>query len=103
MGFRQEFANLCPPALIYFIVSTFALVMCILQNLGSRNGCKIGLLVLRGNPLIMIIIKMIFILIWTWILSLICRAGYVNISWFLILAPFILMLIVASMVMQNSF
>lgn len=102
MSFRRQFSNLCPPALIYFIISMFALVVCIMQNLGNPHGCKIGSLMIRGNPFIMIIMKVIFILFWTWVLALICRAGYVGISWFLVLGPFILMLLMASLIVQNN-
>jgi len=80
----------------------FALVVCIMQNLGNPNGCKIGSLMIRGNPLLMIIMKIIFILFWTWVLALICRAGYVGISWLLILGPFILMLMMAMVIVQNK-
>ena len=103
MGFRRQFSNLCPPALIYFLVSMFALVVCIMQNLGNRDGCQIGSLYVRGSPMLMVVLKIIFILFWTWILSLICRAGYVGISWFLVLAPFILKLMMASLIVQNTF
>jgi hypothetical protein len=102
MSFRQQFSNLCPPALIYFVVSMFAVLVCILQNLGSKHGCKIGTMMIKGNPIIMLLFKIIFILFWTWILSLICKAGYVGISWLLILAPFILMLFMALLIIQNA-
>ena len=101
MSFKHQFSNLCPPALIYFVVSMFALVVCVMQNLGNRNGCKIGSLMIKGDPLMLLICKIVFILFWTWILSLICRAGYVGISWLLILAPFIIMLLMPSLVIQN--
>uniref|UniRef100_A0A6C0HSW1 Uncharacterized protein n=1 Tax=viral metagenome TaxID=1070528 RepID=A0A6C0HSW1_9ZZZZ len=102
MSFRHQFSNLCPPALIYFVVSMIAVLVCIMQNLGSKNGCKIGSMMIKGNPIMMLVFKIIFILFWTWILSLICKAGYVGISWLLILAPFILMLFMALLIIQNA-
>lgn len=102
MGFRKQFSNLCGPALFYFLISMIAVIICILQNIGNRNGCVIGNTNIRGNTFIMFLFKIIFILFWTWVLALICRAGYVGLSWFLVLFPFILMVLISLLIIENQ-
>jgi H+/Cl- antiporter ClcA len=46
------------------------------------------------------IVKIIYILFWTWILNLICKDGHTGIAWFLVLLPFILLFIMISMAMM---
>lgn len=102
MGFKREFSNLCGPALFYFLLSMIAVIICILQNLGNRNKCKIGGLNIKGNTFMIFLVKIIFILFWTWVLALICRAGYKGLSWVLVLFPFIMMFFVSLLVVQNQ-
>ena len=102
MGFKREFSNLCDPALFYFLVSMIAVILCILQNIGNRRSCKVGNMNIKGNKFVIFLVKIIFILFWTWVLSLICRAGYKGISWFLVLFPFIMMVLVSLLVVVNQ-
>ena len=37
------------------------------------------------------IFKFFFVVVWTYVLNMICKAGYTNISWFFVLLPFIIM------------
>jgi len=37
--------------------------------------------------------KVIFILIWTWFLNFLCSKGYQSISWFLVLIPYIFIIL----------
>jgi hypothetical protein len=40
--------------------------------------------------MLVFIVKLIYIFFWTWILNLMCKDGHSEISWFLVLLPFIL-------------
>lgn len=102
MGFKKQFSNLCGPALFYFLVSMISVILCILQNIGNRNKCKIGNMNIKGNKFFIFLIKIIFILFWTWVLSLICRAGYRGVSWFLVLFPFIMMVLLSLLIVENQ-
>ena len=95
--------KLCTPAMIYLGISTIALIVMILQNsiyndnmnsfcLGSYS-CTVSSIVL------LFIVKIIYILFWTWILNLICNAGASGVAWFLVLLPFILMFILLGLLM----
>lgn len=95
MGLRKQFSNLCGPALFYFLIAMISIFLCILGNIGNSHGCVVGSMTVKGSPFIIFLVKIIFVLFWTWILALICRAGYTWISWLLVLFPFIMMVLIA--------
>jgi len=70
-------AKLCAPAMLYLGVSV---VMLILAFIGSFS---IGT----------IIMKVIFIGLWTWFLNFLCKKGYTSISWFLVLLPYVFLIL----------
>ena len=47
-----------------------------------------------------ILVKAIFVLIWTWFLNFLCSKGYGGISWFLVLLPFIMIIVVLVLGME---
>jgi hypothetical protein len=47
------------------------------------------------------LVKIVYILFWTWILNLICKDGHTGIAWFLVLIPFILLFVIMGLVMVN--
>ena len=102
MSFPKSLKDLCSPAALYFIVSIFALLMILFQNLGNSNSYHMGNFSCRvPSTTLIFIIKLIYILFWTWILNLICKDGHTGISWLLVLFPFILFFILIGMIMIN--
>jgi len=95
MKLAKQFSKLCTPAMLYFVLSAIALVLMGLQNMNGDHhryclgsySCEV-----ENMPGIFIF-KLIYILFWTWVLNLICKAGYKGISWFLVLLPFILLFV----------
>jgi len=86
--------NLCTPAMIYLVISMAAIAVMVLQNLGSSNTYNMGPYSVDVTSTVLIfVVKIIYVLFWTWVLNLICDAGASSISWFLLLFPFILMFI----------
>jgi hypothetical protein len=73
----MKMPKICMPALVYLILSVISLLMMIF------NDFKV----------VATLINIIFIVIWTWILNLICSAGYEWLSWVLVLLPFVIMLV----------
>ena len=60
------------------------------MNLGHNNKLVLGNYSMNVvNTTLIFVIKLIFILFWTWILNLICKDGYEVISWILVFLPFI--------------
>lgn len=92
--------SLCTPAMVYLGISTLFLVVVYFQNVGNINIYCIGTQSCNVSNISMIfIIKVIYILFWTWLLNLICSAGSPSIAWFLVLLPFILMFIMLAMML----
>ena len=102
MAFPKSIKELCSPAAVYFIISILSLVAILFQNLGNSNSYHVGNFSCRvPSTSIIFIIKLIYILFWTWILNLICKDGHTGISWLLVLFPLILFFVIISIVMLN--
>jgi hypothetical protein len=102
MAFPKTLKELCTPSAVYFIVSIVSLIMILFQNLGNSSSYHIGNFSCRvPSTILVFIIKLIYILFWTWILNLICKDGHTGISWFLVLFPFILFFVLIGMIMIN--
>jgi hypothetical protein len=103
MAFPKSLKELCSPAALYFIMSIFSLLMILFQNLGNSNSYHMGNFSCRvPSTTLIFIIKLIYILFWTWILNLICKDGHTGISWLLVLFPFILFFILIGIIMINT-
>ena len=99
----KRLKELCNPALFYFIISVIALVVSALQNVGRKNTYVLGGLTRRvPNTALVFLVKIVYILFWTWILNLICKDGHTGIAWFLVLIPFILLFVIMGMVLVNN-
>lgn len=89
MGFSLN--NLCTPAYVYLVISVISVIIMGFQNYGNSKiyclgdySCEVG------STAIIFGIKVMVVLLWTWILNLICKEGFPGISWFLVLLPFLL-------------
>ena len=47
-----------------------------------------------ANTSMIFMIKIVFVVAWTWFLDILCCRGYENLSWFILLLPYIFLLIV---------
>jgi hypothetical protein len=103
MAFPKKLKELCTPALVYFIVSVVSMTVVLLQNIGNKNSYTLGSFTCRvPNTALIFIMKLIYVLFWTWILNLICKDGNTAISWILVLVPFILLFIILGLIMMNK-
>lgn len=71
---------LCSPALLYFVLAIVSIIVLVVSHI----------------PLLIIMIKLVFILAWTWMLNFFCRKGYTNVSWAFVITPFIVMVILVA-------
>lgn len=91
MAFPRKISSLCAPALFYFVVAIISLIWGIWTNLNNNKKIVLGKYSMNViNTTLVFVIKLTFILLWTWILNLICRDGYPVISWILVFLPFII-------------
>jgi hypothetical protein len=103
MAFPRSLNELCSPALFYFVISIVGLLLILFQNVGNKNSYNLGNFSCRvPNTMMVFVIKIIYIVFWTWILNLICKDGYKTISWLLVLLPWILMFMIVGMIMMNK-
>jgi hypothetical protein len=45
-------------------------------------------------------VKVVYIMFWTWVLNLMCKDGHTGIAWFLVLLPFVLLFVILGSVMM---
>jgi len=94
MAFPKRLKDLCSPAQFYFILSIIGFFFVLFQNIGNRHEFHLaGYKTQVPSTILVFILKLIYILFWTWILNLICKDGKSEIAWFLVLIPFIIIFI----------
>jgi ABC-type Na+ efflux pump permease subunit len=73
----MEFKELCTPAKIYLVLAVLACIIALYHHV----------------DIIAVLIKLIFAFIWTYILSWLCKKGLSKVAWFLVLLPYILIVL----------
>lgn len=92
LNYLKTVPKLCVPAKIYLGISALVIISILLQNImNSFNIYTLGTASYRVlNTPIIFIIKVVYVVFWTWVLQLICKAGYTNLSWILVLLPIVM-------------
>jgi len=88
MNYGKLFRSLCTPAQVYFTLSTLSILGLLLQNTNPYRY-RVGMYstsIPHHNGLFFVF-KILYVLIWTYILQELCKHGYKGISWFLVLLP----------------
>lgn len=100
-AFPKRLKDLCLPARVYFIVSIVALIIMLFQNLGNSRVYRLGIFTKKVSSTVLIfLMKLIYILFWTYVLNLICKDGHSSLSWFLVLLPFVLFFVLLALMMM---
>ena len=73
----KDFSKLCTPAKIYFAIAVIATIIALFS----------------GLTIMAAFMKLVFAFIWTFVLSWLCDKGYTSLSWFLVLLPYIIILL----------
>ena len=92
-GMSNTLKKLCMPSYIYFIFSMLVLVIAVIFLFSGLNVFCEGKGCTPGTVILMILLKFIFIVFWTWLLNVICKGGASFFSWFLVLFPFVLIIV----------
>jgi len=91
MTFKNTIAKLCTPSYLYLVVSVFGIILLAIQNYGNTKKYCVGKFsCIVPSTILMFIFKIGFVAFWTFILDVLCKSGYINVSWILVLLPFIL-------------
>ena len=94
MKLVKTLKELCTPAFIYFTLSMFTLIVIVVQNIMKNGEFCVGHLSCPSSnvmKLMVLSVEILYIVFWTWILTLICKSGYKSIAWAIVLFPFVLM------------
>ena len=103
MKYFKDFKSLCTPASIYLFINVIIFVSIAVQNFGNTTKYCVGQYRCQvPNTFSMFLFKAVYILFWTFVLNAICKAGYKEVSWFMVLLPIILLFIIIGMVILNS-
>lgn len=103
-NYKLDFKKLCTPSLIYFVISLIALVLMGIQNINGKSdslclgnyNCNVG------SKLLVFILYSVYIIFWTFIFDLMCKAGYSELSWFIVLIPFILFFLLLALIIYKT-
>jgi len=98
----KTFDKLCPPAKFYFVISSISYILILLQNIGNSNKFTLGMYSSHhSNPGLFLIIQALYIVLWTWLLNIICKINP-GISWVIVLFPYILFFLMLGMVLFSG-
>jgi hypothetical protein len=104
MAFPKKLKELCTPAFLYFSLAMLGVLVSVVQNLGNSRRYNLGMLSARvPSTFLVFVVKIIYILFWTWVLNLMCKDGHKEIAWFLVLIPFILLFLLMGSMMGGSY
>jgi hypothetical protein len=100
--FAKDFKNLCTPAFMYLFISVVIFIAIAIQNFGNTTKYCVGAFECElPNTFIIFVFKAIYILFWTFILNSLCKAGYREVSWFLVLLPLLLLFVILGLIIMT--
>lgn len=77
MNLQTTFKELCTPAKIYFAIALLSAIFVL------SRGVSFGV----------VFVRFLFGILWTFILGWLCKKGYTSLSWFLVLLPYVVLLL----------
>lgn len=99
----KSFKDLCTPSAVYLALSLVSMALLIFQNMGNQRELCVGNFECNVESTTMVfVVKVLYVMFWTWVLDLICKSGHTKIAWFLLLLPFVLMFILIGLYMLNQ-
>lgn len=94
--------NLCTPAYVYLTISLITIFVISMQNAGNVDKYCLGHLSCNvPSTTLIFLIKILYVLFWTWVLNLICDSGLPMLSWFLVLFPLVLSFVLIAYMMMD--
>jgi len=76
--------KLCTPAFVYLVLGVLSILVAFAYGFG----------------LFAILAKVVLILVWTWFLNYLCIKNLVGLSWFLVILPYVVLLVSVLMAMD---
>jgi hypothetical protein len=95
MDVVNKVRSLCTPAFVFFVISVLSLFVMIFQNIENTNRYCFGNVSCNvANTSMIFIVKIIMIVVWTWLLEVLCSRGYEKVAWFILLLPYIFLMFI---------
>ena len=95
--------KLCTPAYVYLVISVISIVILMFQNGGNVDVYCVGNFECPvPNTALVFFFKFLYVAFWTFILDSVCKAGHKQVSWFLVLLPFILFFVLLGLMMMSQ-
>ena len=99
---RKVINKLCTPAFVYLVVSSMTLILLMFQNANNTDTlCVGGFMCDVDSTPSLFILNFSYIIFWTFILDSVCKAGHKQISWLLVLLPYLLSIVLLGLFMMN--
>lgn len=104
LKYKFKYNNLCTPAYLYFILSLIGFLALAFQNMDGNDDilCVGNYRCNVGNRLVIFILNVIYIIFWTFLLDMMCKNGYSELSWFILLIPFMLFFLFLGIIMFQT-
>ena len=98
---EKRIRSLCTPAQVYFFISIISILGILGQNVMASNTFRVGLYSVQSpiSNLWFFAIKVIGILIWSFILDYLCNSGWKGMAWFLVLLTIVFMFVIIGAIM----
>jgi len=95
--------DVCTPAMVYFLISMVSIILIGMQNLGNSGQYCVGSFSCN-TPSVMAVflVKIVYVLFWTWLLNIICKSGYETVSWVIVLLPFLLLFVIVAYILLTQ-
>tara|TARA_Y100000814_G_scaffold280558_1_gene244055 strand:+ start:414 stop:758 length:345 start_codon:yes stop_codon:yes gene_type:complete len=98
MDIIKKINKLCKPAYVYLVISVLSIVIMIIENIGNTSSFKFGNYEQNvSHTSLVFIAQILYAVFWTFVLDSICYSGYKNISWIIVLLPFILFFLIITL------
>jgi hypothetical protein len=95
--------HLCTPAVLYLGLSLMTIFIMLFQNLGDKNVYCLGRFNVKcKHKWSVFAVKILYIMLFTLLLQFLCERGYMNVSWFIVLFPYLLMFLLLGIFMILS-
>jgi hypothetical protein len=100
MDILRMLNKMCTPAQVYLAISLASVIAMLLQNCQDNSVYRIGNMVVKSpcHNLAFFAVKILYIMLWTWLLNLLCKKGFTSVSWLLVLLPIVGMFVLIGMV-----
>ena len=84
-----QLKKFCTPALVYFMISVTSMLLLLILTLINKKLKSKRMMIMN-----ILILHFISVLFWSFILNLICKYVDVRVSWFLVLFPYVMSVLV---------